>query len=268
VTESWLAVLEPARWPLLALISARVIGLLLIAPVWSLRPVPVRVRGAAAVVFSAGLLPVAIRVTPVAGPEAPLLALATEFLLGLTIGLAAGIFLYGLSVAAEVVGLQMGLSLGAAFGGLTDMGAPGIGQIYQQFALGIFVVLGGPVLLISGLAESLILIPPGTAIDFASGARATVALAGDVFRVAVHVVGPVMVTLLVTNLALAVLNRAVPQLNTMMVAVPVTVAVGLVAIGATLPLAAGVVSHWARGTADTSVRVIRPFVPATPGGGN
>jgi len=268
VNESWLAVLDPARWPLVALISARVIGLLLIAPVWSLRPVPVRVRGAAAVVFSAGLLPVAIQVTPVAGPEAPLLALVTEFLLGLTIGLAAGIFLYGLSVAAEVVGLQMGLSLGAAFGGLTDMGAPGIGQVYQQFALGIFVVLGGPVLLISGLAKSMLLIPPGTAMDFDGGARAAVALAGDVFRIAIHVVGPVMVTLLVTNLALAVLNRAVPQLNTMMVAVPVTVAVGLVAIGATLPLAAGVVSHWARGTADSAVRVIGPFVPATAGGGN
>lgn len=268
MTGSWLAVLEPTHWPLLALVSARVVGLLLVAPVWSLRPVPVRLRGAAAVVFSAGLLPVALRVTPAAGPAAPLLALATELLLGLTIGMAAGVFLAGLAVAAEVVGLQMGLSLGAAFGGMTEMGAPGIGQIYQQFALGIFVVLGGPVLLLSGLADSLLLIPPGTAVDVPGGSRAIVAMAGDVFRVAMQVVGPVMVALLVTNLALAVLNRAVPQLNTMMVAVPVTVAVGLVAIGATLPLAAGIVSHWARGTADEAVRVIRPFVPAPAGGGN
>lgn len=267
MTGSWLSVLEPGRWPLLALVSARVVGLLLVAPVWSLRPVPVRVRGAAAVVFSAALLPVAARSAPAAGPEAPLLALATEFLLGLTIGLAAAVFLHGLAVAAEVVGLQMGLSLGAAFGGMTDMGAPGIGQVYQQFALGLFVVLGGPVLLISGLADSLALLPPGAPIDLAGGARATVALAGDVFRVAVRVVGPVMVTLLVTNLALAVLNRAVPQLNTMMVAVPVTVAVGLVAIGATLPLAAGLVGAWARDTDQAAVRAIAPWVAAPSGGG-
>jgi flagellar biosynthesis protein FliR len=265
MNASWLAVLEPARWPLLALVSARVVGLLLLAPVWSMRPVPLRVRGGAAVVFSAALLPAATRVAPPNGPEAPLLALGVELLLGLAIGVVAGVFLAGLTVAAEVIALQMGLSLGAAFGGIGDMGAPGIGQFYQQFALGIFVVLGGPAMLLGGLADSLVLVPPGGAIAFEAGARATIALAGDLFVVAVRVAAPVMVTLLVTNLALAVLNRAVPQLNTMMVAVPVTVAVGLVVLGATLPLAAKVVAGWAVGTQRQVGVTVQPFVPVPVG---
>lgn len=265
MTGGALDLLQPEHWPLLALVSARVVGLMLFAPLWSLRALTTRVRGAAAVVFSAGLLPIAIAHAPPQGPGAPILALATELLLGSAIGLAAALFLHGLAVAAEVVSLQMGLSLGAAFGGTADMGSPGIGQIYQQFALGVFVVLGGPTLMLVGLADSLRVLPPGAPMAFEGGARAMLALTGEIFRVAVRVVGPVIVVLLVTNLALAVLNRAVPQLNTMMVAVPVTVAVGLVAIGATLPLAAGLMERWARQSGQGVLDVVQPFVPIAAG---
>ncbi|HRX19697.1 MAG TPA: flagellar biosynthetic protein FliR, partial [Gemmatimonadales bacterium] len=87
------------------------------------------------------------------------------------------------------------------------------------------------------------------------------ALGGTVFSVAVRVAAPVMVALLVTNLALAVLNRAVPQLNTMMVAVPITVGVGLIGLGATLALVGGEVTRWVSGLDDALAGLLVALQP-------
>lgn len=261
MTDAVLAMLQPINWPLFALVSARVVGLMMLAPLWSMRTIPVRARGAAAVVVTLTLLPM-VAGAPIdpSGPM-PLLAVASEFLVGVAIGLTAAVFLHGLTVAAEVVSLQMGLSLGVAFGGMSDVGSPGIGQLYGQFALVLFAMLGGHVMLITGLGASLVALPPGAPLDFTGGAMSLLALGGTVFSVAVRVAAPVMVALLVTNLALAVLNRAVPQLNTMMVAVPITVGVGLIGLGATLALVGGEVTRWVSGLDDALAGLLVALQP-------
>lgn len=256
--------LQPINWPNFAFVSARVAGVMSVAPLWAMTVLPARLRGAIAVVLSLALLPLVKPVEwPIDGPSL-VVPLAVEVLLGLAIGLAAACFLYGVAVAAEVVSLQMGLSLGAAIGGMTNIGSPGVGQLEGQFVLAVYVAVGGHLTLLTGLARSLITIPPGSAIDLVSGGRYMVALGGGVFSTAVQVAAPMMVALLVTNLALAVVNRAVPQLNTMMVAVPVTVAVGLIAIGATLPMATGFVTGWANDLGRSTDAVVRAFATAGP----
>ncbi len=254
--------LQPMHWPTFAFVSARVAGMVSVAPLWSMTVVPGKLRGAIAVVLTLALLPLVPPVDIPIDVGTMVVPLATELLLGLAIGLSAAFFLYGVSVAAEVVSLQMGLSLGAAIGGMTDVGSPGIGQLKGQFTLVVYLAVGGHLVLLTGLARSVLAIPPGSEIDLAQGGIALVGLAGSVFTTAVQVAAPMMVALLVTNLALAVLNRAVPQLNTMMVAVPVTVAVGLVTIGATLPLLGGFVADWAVGLGAGSDAVIRAFTVA------
>ncbi len=261
-----LQMLMPINWPLFALVSARVAGVMMIAPLWSMQAVPMRIRGAAAVVVTLALLPLiaGLSVDP-AGPV-PLVAVAVELLIGLAIGFTAAVFLHGLAVAAEVVSLQMGLSLGVAFGGMSDVGSPGIGQLYGQIALVFFAMLGGHVIMIASLGASLQALPPGAAVAMSDGLGSLLPLGGEVFTVAVRIAAPVMVALLVTNLALAVLNRAVPQLNTMMVAVPITVAVGLITIGATLALIGGEMSRWVAGLDQGVARLLSAFQPVMAGG--
>jgi flagellar biosynthetic protein FliR len=256
--------LAPINWPTFAFVSARVAGLMSVAPLWAMTVVPARLRGAIAVVLTLALVPLVPAVQlPIDGPSL-VVPLAGELLLGLAIGLSAACFLYGVAVAAEVISLQMGLSLGAAIGGMNNIGSPGIGQLQGQFVLAVYVAVGGHLILLTGLARSLLAIPPGSPLDLLEGGRFVVSLGSGVFATAVQVAAPMMVTLLVANLALAVVNRAVPQLNTMMVAVPVTVAVGLIAIGATLPMASGFVSEWALGLGRDSDAVVQSFTPATP----
>jgi flagellar biosynthetic protein FliR len=265
VNGTLLEFLQPIHWPLFALVSARVAGVMLVAPLWSMQAIPVRIRGAAAVVITLLLLPLAGRAPGLTTDALPLLALVAEFLLGLAIGFTAAVFLYGLTVAAEVVSLQMGLSLGVAFGGMSDVGTPGVGQLYGQFALAFFAMLGGHVILVTSLGASLVTVPPGSGMALTDGARSLLPLGGSVFAIAIRIAAPVMVALLVTNLALAVLNRAVPQLNTMMVAVPITVAVGLITLGATLALVGGEAARWIAGLDDGVARLVGAVRPVVGG---
>src|SRR5262249_33816823 len=93
-------------------------------------------------------------------------------------------------------------------------------------------------------SNSLQTLPPGTPINLAGAGTNAVALTASLFQVAAQTAGPVMVTLLLVNAALAILSRAVPQLNAMMVAFPVTIGIGLLMLGAAMPLLGGAIAGW------------------------
>ena len=262
MTQSLVNALAPIHWPVLILVSARVIGLMLVAPVWSMTTIPTSVRGAIAVVVSLAILPGVPDVSVAMDGISLIAPVGTELILGLAIGLSAAVFLAGVSVAAEVISLQMGLSLGVALGGMADVGTPGIGQLQGQFSLAVYVAVGGHLALLTAVARSFHAVAPGGALALSAGGRALLDAGGSVFPIAVQIAAPMMVALLITNIGLAVLNRAVPQLNTMMVAVPITVSVGLIALGGTLPFALQYVGKWATGVGANADAMVRAFTPA------
>jgi flagellar biosynthetic protein FliR len=259
MTGSLVSALQPISWPTLALVSARAAGLVLIAPLWSLAAIPPSIRGAIAMLLAFAVLP---SVTPVADGDLLIIAAAGELLVGLAIGLSGAVLAHGMAIAAEVVSLQMGLSLGAAISPGSDLGTGGIGELKMLLTLVIYATIGGHLALVEAFARSFDSIPAGAAPNLIEGGRAAVALAGTVFDVAIRAAAPAMVALLVTNLALALLSRAVPQLNAMMVAIPVTICVGILALGAALPSLAEWIAGEAAGAGAKADHLIRAFAPA------
>ena len=102
-------------------------------------------------------------------------------------------------------------------------------------------------MLLRGIAGSLETLPPGSPMSLSAGGSAAVAMIGTLFATAISVAAPVMVTLLLTHAAVAILNRAVPQIHTMLVAFPLTIGIGLIMIGAALPLVTTTVRGWMHG---------------------
>ena len=160
----------------------------------------------------------------------------------------------------------MGLSLGSALAPGADLGSPGVGELKMLLGLSVYLAVGGHLAVIEALARSLQTLPPGTAPDLVGGGHVVVALAGTVFDVAVRAAAPAMVALLLANVALALLNRAVPQLNTMMVAMPVTIAIGMLALGASLPTLAGWIAGWSSGIGARADMVVHAFIPTLAAG--
>jgi len=255
--------IAPDRWPAVVIVGARFSGLMLVDPLWSGMPVPTQLRAALVALFTIAVLPGLASVplpTDVAGLLAPV---ASELLLGVAIGLVAAIFLAGITLGGEVATIQIGLNLNAAVTGLADGAIGGIGEVERRFATTIYVALGGHLVMLAGVAHSLVTIPPGSAIALASGGQAILTLANTVFTTAVHVAAPMLVTLLLANLAIGVLARAVPQLQTFAAAFPITIGLGFLVCGATLPFIGHAVAAWTgtlpRGVAD----VIAAFAPAS-----
>jgi flagellar biosynthetic protein FliR len=185
--------------------------------------------------------------------------LVIEGVIGLAIGLTAAVFLHGVAVAAEVLSLQMGLSLGASFSPLAEITVPGLGELKGFMVLALYTTLGGHLALVRALGASLRTLPLGGEVDVVAGAQGLVALAGTVFVVAIRAAAPLLVALFVTHLALAILNRAVPQLNTIMVSVPVTVGIGLLLLGAAVPITAQYVAEWVGGIESAAQTILVPF---------
>jgi flagellar biosynthetic protein FliR len=239
--------ISPADWPTFTLISARVSGMFLVAPLWSMTTVPKPVRAALAVVISLVLVPGAARPHLPNDPLGMPGMLAAEGLIGLAIGITASLFLHGIALAGEVASVQMGLSLGPLLGPMPEAAVAGVGEIKSMLALALYVTLGGHLSLLESLGRSLQLIPPGGSINLVGGAKGVVTLGGSVFSAGIMAAAPVMVALLLTNVALAILSRAVPQLSAMAVAFPVTVSVGLVMLAASLPFLSALIGRWVNG---------------------
>jgi len=234
-----LQLLGPLDWPAFVLVSARVSGFFLAAPLWATTGMPRSIRGAVAVLLSVVLMPL---VTPVAAMPDDMVAMAVvlagETLLGLAIGLTGALVIHGVMIAGEVASLQMGLSLGQALGTVPEGATVGVGQLKGYFALLLYLSLNGHLVLYQGLASSFAAVPAGRAVLGAAGGLQVATMAGSVFGIGVRVAAPIMVSLLLAQLALAILGKAVPQLNVMMLSFPITISIGLVTLGASLTFVA------------------------------
>lgn len=227
----------PALW----LSGARVLGVLLVAPVLGHSSVPVRLRVLIALVIA---LAVAGRLSAPVGlkPAAAAPAVAVEVVLGVTIGLAARMVFVGIELAAVHVGQQMGVSLAAAFDPFSE-GADPVRRLYLMLAAVIFLGFGGHRMVISSLLQTFETVPPG---GFAVGEQlagflAAVLAAG--FALALKVAAPVLIAMLLATAAMGILQRTVPQCHILSVGMPVRVMLGLVALAAAVAVVAPVMEQ-------------------------
>jgi flagellar biosynthetic protein FliR len=236
--------LTPEKWPAFALLTGRLGGLMMTAPGWSGTTMPRLIRTALIVVLAILLLP-SVPATAMSDHVLDLpLPMAAEIAIGVVIGLAAAVLVQAVGLAGEVMSMQMGLSIAPALAPVPEMQVVGVGPITTMLAILIYFTLGGHLMLLRALADSLQTLPLGGGMQFTGGGPVAVALAGQLFSCAASVAAPVMVTLLLTNLALAILSRAVPQLNAMMVSFPLTIGIGLLMFAVSLPNVSTVVAHW------------------------
>ncbi len=116
-------------------------------------------------------------------------------------------------------------------------------RFYSLVGTLIFLVIGGDAWTLRGLARTFQLVP------LTSGPRLSSLVGGaeqvftTVFASALEVAAPVLVALLITDVAFGVVSRVVPQLNVFAVGFPTKVAVALLVVGASLPFTADWISN-------------------------
>jgi flagellar biosynthesis protein FliR len=225
------------------LTGARVGGLLLIAPMFAARTVPMAVRTALLLVLTILLQPVAfgaVEGTPALTPY----TLLSETLIGFTIGLGAALFVGAAEAAGDLLAVQMGLSGAASLDPLTSVSVPVLGQFANLFAITLMLALDAHLIMIDSVAASFAYIPAGAGVDAPAGFFALASMGSTLFMLGLRFAAPVVATVLIANVALAVLGRAAPQLNILSVAFPLQIGVGLFAFAASIPLIATFFGGW------------------------
>jgi flagellar biosynthetic protein FliR len=222
------------------LVLARISPLFLLAPLFSSKMVPARVRSVVAVGLAVGLSPVVS-----AGTQLPTDIMGVGTLLGKEL-LVGGAFAYALAAtfaALAVAGSFLDTTIGFSYGSLVDPvngnQSAVLSTAYSMIGLMVFIAIGGDAWVIKGLARTYDVVSltqyPSLAhiVDGASGAFV------GVFTSAFEVAGPVLLALVLTDAAFGMVTRVVPTLNAFQVAIPAKVVLGLLLIGASMPFVAG-----------------------------
>lgn len=253
--------LSPASVGTLVLLAFRVGGVVLAAPIFSSRLMPVTLKTAIVVVLSWLLHPMALGAI---GGEVRLTAAAIlgEMMIGLAIGLGAAVLIGAAEAMGDLLAVHIGLSGAAALDPLTNISVPVLGQFANLFAVTLMLSVDGHLVMLGALAGSLQMLPVGGELEMARGAASMVAMGSTLFVVGVRFAAPVLATVLLANVALAILTRAAPQLNVLSIAFPIQIAVGLFAFAASIPAIGNFYQGWAGVYNDLVGHVMASFAGA------
>lgn len=193
---------------------ARIGALLAVLPPFSGQNVPVRVR-----IGFAGLVAFLISplVTPVKLPSLSLLpiflALFAELSVGLLLGLVVRFFFAALELGGSVMATEMGLMTASEFNPHTQASNAAPALILYWFALMLLFSLDLHEWLLFGIQRTFTLVPIGQAHLTEALLYNVIRRSGQIFLIGVQIAGPLMAVSFIVTLALAVLGRAVPQMN-------------------------------------------------------
>jgi len=232
------------------LVLARVTPLFLLAPLFSSAMIPPRVRTVIAVGISIGLTPIALRGQHIPTDALALTELVLEGLLvGLGFSLALAVLLAAIESAGAFVDVISGFSYGSLINPLNNNNSAVMARFYSLVGTLIFLVIGGDGWTLRGLGRTFALVPLTSAPRLGSLVGGAEHVFSGVFTAAVEVAAPVLVALLITDVAFGVVSRVVPQLNVFAVGFPAKIAVALLVVGASLPFLA----NWINGQITVSV---------------
>ena len=159
-----------------------------------------------------------------------------EVFIGLSIGFLARAFFYIFAVAGQVISVSMGLSSIQLFN-------PAMGDrlsAFEQFFVGLgtlfFLGIDGHHIFLSGLTDSFTLVPLSGDLISSAFFGQMGAIVHEITTIGVKISAPVLIAILFMNVAMAVIGRAVPQINVLITSLPVNIMVGFLVTFASLPL--------------------------------
>ncbi|MFQ5508686.1 MAG: flagellar biosynthetic protein FliR [Leptospirillia bacterium] len=231
-----------AEFPAFAMVLVRVGAIIGTMPLLGEQTVPRQVKVLTALLLAFLLFPMVRGGFIDRIPENPLAwvpALGLEMLLGGVIGFTVRLITTAFEFAGEVIGFTMGLSLAQAVDPQTQLQVPLIGQFLTVMTFLVFLSINAHHILLGALVDSFSWLPPFTMQVTENFADLMINLVFEVFRTGLQIAAPILIALLLANAGLGIISRAVPQMHVMLVAMPLTITLGIVMLGVSIPFLAG-----------------------------
>jgi len=233
-------------WPL-----TRILGLLTVAPPFGSASVPMVTKLLLGVMIAIVLAP-NVPVPPALDPASltGLLILVQQLLIGLSMGFAMRLVFAAIEMAGELTSSTMGLGFAVFFDPQSQGRTSAISQMFTLLATLVFLSINGHLILLAVMAESFTTLPITATPVTTEGFHYLVLSGGLIFRMGLQLSLPILVALLITNMALGVLTRAAPQLNLFGIGFPITMIAGFLLVAISLPYMLTPLQHFLGDTID------------------
>ena len=180
-----------------------------------------------------------------------------EFLVGAAFSFGLAALFAALSTAGTLLDTMIGFMLGGILDPVTGTQSSVLTQLYTMVGILVFIAIGGDGWVIQGLARTYEAVPLLESPQIGSIAEGAQVAFSGIFAAAIMVSAPVLIALVITDAALGVVSRVVPQINVFAVGFPAKIAVGFLLIGASLPFAAGWLSDELQRSVATALQTLK-----------
>jgi len=228
--------------PTFVLVFFRLAGLMIFAPLLGSARVPRRVKAGLAIVLAMCMC-TSVR-QPVRLPQTGAqlaIGIGGEMVFGVAMGMILSFVFIAVQWGGEMIGQQMGLNLSEVFD--PQFGASGslVGEMYFMLTTVVFLFVGGHLEMIRAVRASFEALPLlSVGIDenlFNLLLDLLVAATSFALRLA----APVLVTMLVVDLALGCISKTMPQMNVMTAGLTLRSVIGMVVLIVSIGGASGVI---------------------------
>lgn len=235
--------LSPEALVRFALALVRFTTFLMVTPIFSMRNIPAATTIGLASTAALLVLP-PLDVPQAAQSLAALLLLVFhEVVVGLILGFLVVLAFAAVQFAGQLTDVPIGFGMATVLDPNTGAQTPVFSQFYFILAALVFFGLDGHLWLFRALAQSYEAIPFAGFIGMDVTYQTIVSLTGEMFSIGIQLALPVIATILLVDVGLGIVVRAVPQINVFVIGFPIKVTVGMAAIAAALAAMVAIISR-------------------------
>ncbi len=226
-------------FPTYLMVFFRIIGFLIIAPLFSSRNVLSMMKAALAMLISILVVPTMVD-TPFLTIESSLLLFfiyaLSEFAIGLSIGFIATLFFDAINLAGQLIDMQMGFGIVNVVDPQSGAQMPVMGTFKYFLTMFFYLSLNGHILLLDVLIKSYEIIPLGNFSVDITLMNFIIYVTTNLFVIALKIALPYVGALFAADFILGIIARTVPQMNVFMIGMPLKIGIGFILSIVIIPL--------------------------------
>lgn len=161
-----------------------------------------------------------------ASPYNIALMILGELVLGLVLGIAVHVMFAAIQTGGNLIGVQVGFSMVNVLDPLTGTNEAVTAHFLYMCAILVFLSINGHLYLMSAMVESFKYIPPGQIFISSTLTSQIMSISKDLFVLAIKVASPIIATIFVVDLGLALISKMAPQMNVLMLGFPLKIMAG------------------------------------------
>ena len=205
------------------LIFTRITSFIVISPGFSFKSMPIYAKVLIALALTLGVSTGVPLITVEMNQLVLVFYLVREVLVGLAMGFISQLVFSAIEIAGQLIDFQVGFSMAAMFDPATGVQASNYGRLAYWLSLAIFFFSDMHLVMIESLLASFNVLPIGVAQLTSQSLTGTMEVFVEIFRIALGLAAPLMIVALITDIVLGIISRSVPQINVLMLGMPLKI---------------------------------------------